>query len=87
MYSAERLNVLLSRARDALIMIGNSHTFTHSRKGREVWSRLLEHMNSKGYVYPGLPTQCTQHPKSQNLLKTPTDFEVHCPDGGCDLPW
>ncbi|KAH8824642.1 P-loop containing nucleoside triphosphate hydrolase protein [Flagelloscypha sp. PMI_526] len=87
MFSAERLNVLLSRARNALVMIGNSHTFTHSKKGREVWSRLVEHLRAKGYVHGGLPTQCSQHPTSQRLLKSPDDFDTFCPDGGCDLPW
>jgi len=43
MSSPERLNVLLSRARDGLIMIGNIQTFTKARKGAEIWLKLVEH--------------------------------------------
>ena len=33
MFSPERLNVLLQRARNALIMVGNAKTFMNPRKG------------------------------------------------------
>ena len=37
MSSPERLNVLLSRARTGLIIIGDSETFLKSRGGKEIW--------------------------------------------------
>lgn len=37
MSSPQRLNVLLSRARNALILIGNATTFLDARKGKELW--------------------------------------------------
>ena len=87
MSSPERLNVLLSRARDGLIMIGNIQIFTKARRGGEIWTRLDEHLKGHGNIYDGLPVICKQHPDRRSLLKTPADFDSDCPDGGCNRPW
>lgn len=87
MSSPERLNVLLSRARNALIMIGNANTFTNSRKGKDLWGKLLELLRTGGHVYDGFPAICGQHANRSTLLKTPADFNSECPDGGCNSPW
>jgi hypothetical protein len=87
MSSPERLNVLLSRARDGLIMIGNIQTFIKARKGAELWIKLVEHLKKHGNIYGGLPVVCEQHPDHRPLLKTPADFDAECPDGGCTRPW
>ncbi|KAL0570783.1 hypothetical protein V5O48_011177 [Marasmius crinis-equi] len=86
MFSPERLNVLLSRARNALIMIGNSDTFTKSRKGGDLWTLLLDMFKAQGHVYDGLPVKCERHPDRKALLKAPIDFENEVPDGGCKEP-
>ena len=87
MSAPQRLNVLLSRARDVLIMIGNSKTFTDSRKGKEVWKPFIDQLQTNGYLYDGLPVKCEQHPQRTAVLQTPEDFNKICPDGGCDEPW
>ena len=87
MASPERLNVLLSRARDGLIMIGNTETFTKARKGGQLWTSLIGLLKQNGNIYDGLPAICDRHPTRRALLKTPDDFDKDCPDGGCDLPW
>ena len=87
MFSPERLNVLLSRARNALIMIGNSHTFKNSRKGGELWGKLFELLVQGKHVYSGLPVVCQRHLDQKNNLSQPTDFDEVCPDGGCNIPW
>jgi hypothetical protein len=87
MCSPERLNVLLSRARDALIMIGNAHTFQNARKGRELWTKLFSLLSSGGHIYDGLPVKCERHPTRTALLKSTLDFDHECPDGGCKEPW
>ncbi|KAJ7583678.1 P-loop containing nucleoside triphosphate hydrolase protein [Mycena floridula] len=86
MSSPERLNVLLSRARDSLILIGNLQTFQTARKGGEVWKKLLELLQKKRHVYDGLPTRCERHPDKRFLLKCPEDFDKFCPEGGCLEP-
>ncbi|KAL4903296.1 hypothetical protein BDW74DRAFT_54178 [Aspergillus multicolor] len=86
MSAPQRLNVLLSRARDVLIMIGNSKTFINSRKGKDVWKPFVDQLQTSGYLYDGLPVKCEQHPQRKAVLKTPADFDEKCPDGGCDEP-
>jgi hypothetical protein len=87
MSAPERLNVLLSRARDALIIIGNAETFINARKGREVWCKLFDHLKENNHVYTGLPVHCEKYPDLTAILAAPEYFETHCPDGGCKEPW
>ncbi|KAJ6576430.1 hypothetical protein DFH09DRAFT_1149320 [Mycena vulgaris] len=87
MFSPERLNVLLSRARDSLVMIGNAATFHESRKGKVLWTKLITMLQSQGHMYEGLPVKCEKHPDRTAVLSRPSDFETKCPDGGCQEPW
>ncbi len=87
MAAPERLNVLLSRARNALILIGNPETFLGSRKGKGIWAQLWGLLEDGGHVYDGFPVKCERHPETTSLLREPHDFEVECPDGGCKEPW
>jgi hypothetical protein len=87
MDSPERLNVLLSRARDGLILIGNSPTFLHSKKGGALWGRFFTLLEKGQYVYQGFPVKCERHPEHAVLLKCASDFDNLCPDGGCTKPW
>ncbi|KIM42882.1 hypothetical protein M413DRAFT_26853 [Hebeloma cylindrosporum] len=84
MIAPERLNVLLSRARNGLIMIGNSNTFTRSRKGGALWQKFFAHIQS--HIYDGFPVRCEQHPGRKALLSSEVQFEQICPDGGCAEP-
>ncbi|KAH8810584.1 P-loop containing nucleoside triphosphate hydrolase protein [Xylogone sp. PMI_703] len=86
MSSPERLNVLLSRARDGLILIGNAETFTTSKKGGELWNRFIDMLKAKKHIYDGLPVKCEQHPTRLTILRSPDDFDKECPDGGCKEP-
>jgi hypothetical protein len=87
MASPERVNVLLSRARDALIMIGNAHTFQNSRHGKDTWMRLFSMLRQYGHIYDGLPIRCERHPNREALVTCPEDFERYSPDGGCSQQW
>lgn len=83
----ERLNVLLSRARNCIIMLGNMETFMHSKKGHETWVPFFTSLKLKNYLYDGLPVRCVNHPDRKSLLKKPSDFDQCCPDGGCAKLW
>lgn len=85
MAQQHRLNVLLSRARHGLILIGNGETFRNSPSGGELWMKLFDLMKER--IYDGLPVVCSQHSYRTNILKTPLDFDLKCPDGGCAEPW
>ena len=87
MSAPERLNVLLSRARNGLIMIGNNETFSTAKHGGEMWTRFLNMLRVDGHVYSGFPARCERHPKATALLKVPGEFEEWCPEGGCREPW
>ena len=82
-----QVTVLLSRARDALIMVGNVDTFMEARKGSESWKILLDLLRSKGHLYEGFPAKCEQHPNEATLLRCAHDFDRYCPHGGCRQPW
>ncbi|KAL2074253.1 hypothetical protein VTL71DRAFT_8031 [Oculimacula yallundae] len=86
MAAPERLNVLLSRARCGLVMIGNEETFMASPKGGKTWTTFLESLQTKGCLHDGLPVRCEKHPETTYLLKEPEDFDRCCPDGGCSEP-
>ncbi|KAL8995168.1 MAG: hypothetical protein Q9169_005053 [Polycauliona sp. 2 TL-2023] len=86
MSAPERLNVLLSRARDALLLIGNSETFLKARKGKPVWEQLFSMLKTGNHVYTGFPVECMKHEGRRLLLSTPADFDAECPDGGCKEP-
>ncbi|KAG6891611.1 hypothetical protein C0992_002650 [Termitomyces sp. T32_za158] len=68
-------------------MLGNAKTFTGSRKGGQLWKRLMSMLEYGQHVYDGLPVQCERHKDRKACLKQPVDFETHCPDGGCTEPW
>ncbi|KAI9676184.1 MAG: hypothetical protein M1817_000929 [Caeruleum heppii] len=87
MAAPERLNVLLSRARNALVMIGNATTFINARKGGTQWKRLFQMLGDHGHIYDGFPLKCERHPNRTSLMKEPADFDKECRDGGCSEPW
>lgn len=87
MKSLERLNVLTSRARNGLILIGNSETFIHARKGGAVWRKFFDHLKQNDHIYEGFPIKCEKHPDRTAVLSLPENFDTQCPDGGCPEPW
>jgi hypothetical protein len=87
MSSPERVNVLLSRARDGLILLGNSATFLGARKGKELWNKLFTLLKAGRHIHDGLPVKCERHPGRKAVLSRAIDFDMECPDGGCKEPW
>lgn len=87
MASPERLNVLLSRARNALIIIGNAVTFQDSQSGGNVWKKFFNLLRQGGHIHDGFPVKCERHSDRKALLRAPIDFDNECPDGGCKEPW
>jgi len=87
MASPERLNVLLSRARDGLIILGNSTTFLNARKGKDLWNSVFTLLKNGRHIYDGLPVRCERHPSRTAVLSQAAGFDTECPDGGCKEPW
>lgn len=83
----ERLNVLLSRARCGIILLGNMHTFMSSKKGRCTWHPFFKLLRESKSLYDGVPIRCEQHPDRTAVISAPEDFARCCPDGGCAEQW
>lgn len=78
---AERANVLISRARHGLILIGDASHLSHA-KGCEHWVRLLRMLAESKAILSGLPAVCQVH-GTQAMLDSPAAFQMHAPQGGC----
>jgi AAA+ superfamily predicted ATPase len=81
----ERINVLCSRARDGFYLFGNKETFQNARnhQGRALWKSVIQKLDEKDCVVPGIPIVCQNH-KTKQLVKTPEDFDTFSPFGGCN---
>jgi hypothetical protein len=89
MKEPERVNVMLSRARCGLIMLGSKRCLERreSVKGRFLWTKFLQLMQCDGRaVLPELPVQCKHHPDTERILKSAKDFD-RAADGVCDLEY
>nr|XP_018911144.1 PREDICTED: NFX1-type zinc finger-containing protein 1-like [Bemisia tabaci] len=86
MSAPERLNVLVSRARNALILIGNAEHFMGSRKGSDLWTRFIGLLKDGMHVYNGFPIRCERHPDRTSIIQKPADFDTESPAGGCKEP-
>ena len=83
----QRVNVLLSRARYGLFIVGSAKTLLSSKKGARVWQPLLETMENNGQLLKGLPAICETHKKDAPIsLAKPEDFRLLRPNGGCCRP-
>ena len=86
----ERVNVLFSRARDGFILVGNADTLRNAknnRRGRELWSGVLDRLKASDSLKRGLPIICQRHKEAAvTLVCTPEHFAQFCPEGGCHLP-
>lgn len=68
----QRVNVLLSRARNGMYIFGSKRTLTQKPKGEATWGRILDKLNEENRVVPGVPVRCQAHPESMlevNLLQ------------------
>lgn len=48
--------------------------------------QVLDMQQEAQAVGHALPTVCSQHPDTTNLIKTAEDFDLYAKDGGCSLP-
>eukprot|EP01041_Mallomonas_annulata_P005723 gene5723-11565_t len=83
----ERVNVLFSRARDGMIIVGNMTTFNEAKsaKARRLWSGIITQLTGTNRICEGLPAKCACHGnKPSAMLNTVEAFRLHVPDGGCN---
>ena len=79
---AQRVNVLLSRAKLGLYIIGNVDTLKKSAKGVHVWNPVIETLKNDNALLQGFPTLCQLHPEDAIVhISDHTKFREVCPNG------
>ena len=83
--STNRSNVLLSRARHGMYLLGNAELM--ARGSPQMWARVVQMLKSRNppQVGDSFPIFCPQHPNNQNNVKDPKQFIEFAPDGGCSV--
>ncbi|KAK1991108.1 hypothetical protein LX36DRAFT_591170 [Colletotrichum falcatum] len=79
--TSNRINVLLSRAKHGMYIIGNSDTSIHV----PMWAQVVEMLQNSGSFGRQLELQCPRHPESRSLVSRAEQFIQYSPDGGCNL--
>ncbi|KAG5949969.1 hypothetical protein E4U53_005601 [Claviceps sorghi] len=80
--TSNRINVLLSRAKHGMYIIGNANTY----RSVPMWQTVINQLDNQGNLGPELGLQCPRHPQTTILVSKPDDFVVHAPESGCNLP-
>ncbi|KAL3705514.1 hypothetical protein TMatcc_009186, partial [Talaromyces marneffei ATCC 18224] len=79
--TSNRINVLLSRAKNGMYIIGNSITSMHV----PMWADVIDIFKQNENIGTSLELQCPRHPDTLITVSKPDDFQRVSPEGGCDL--
>ncbi|CAI2178003.1 1908_t:CDS:2 [Funneliformis geosporum] len=81
--STNRSNVLLSRAREGMYLLGNSELM--ETKSKDMWAPVINILRTRNpaQIGFGMPIACNKHPKYKNVIVEPEQFELVSPTGGC----
>jgi hypothetical protein len=77
--TSNRINVLLSRARHGMYIIGNSDT----SRPVPMWAAVLSILERSNNIGPSLALCCPRHKETPIEVSTPDDFARVAPEGGC----
>jgi hypothetical protein len=79
--TSNRVNVLLSRAKQGMYLVGNHKLFC--AKSEDVWRGVIDNFERQGYLGDGFPLYCCNHPEKTNVVSDPDMLRLIAPDGGC----
>ncbi|KAI0448301.1 hypothetical protein F5B21DRAFT_522698 [Xylaria acuta] len=74
-----RINVLLSRAKHGMYLIGNADTYGHV----QMWAEVITMLRDGNNIGPVLQLRCPRHPDHAIQVSTPDHFLQFSPEGGC----
>ena len=77
--TSNRINVLLSRARHGMYIIGNAHT----ARSVPMWDQVITMLENEGNLGQTLALCCPRHKETAIEVSKPDDFSVLSPEGGC----
>ncbi|KAF1994313.1 P-loop containing nucleoside triphosphate hydrolase protein [Amniculicola lignicola CBS 123094] len=77
--TSNRINVLLSRARHGMYIIGNSDT----SRPVPMWAKVLTILERSHKIGPSLALCCARHKETPIEVSMPDDFARLAPEGGC----
>lgn len=92
-----RINVMLSRAKHGMIIIGNSKCLVTGSEikragGRPqmgpaaIWPEVVANLTQRGLVGDALPICCKNHPDTVQMVASAEELRAKAPEGGCGLP-
>ena len=77
--TSNRINVLLSRARHGMYIMGNSDT----SRPIPMWAEVLSILERSNNIGPNLALCCPRHKETPIEVSVPDDFARLAPEGGC----
>ena len=80
--TSNRINVLLSRAKHGMYIIGDSSTFGKVK----MWAGVISTLQTSNNLGTQLELRCPRHPNSPIWVSKPEDFKAQAPGGGCNRP-
>ena len=78
--TSNRINVLLSRARHGMYIVGNTHT----SRLVPMWDKVITILESGDNLGQTLALCCPRHKEMPVEVSEPDDFSTFSPEGGCD---
>ncbi|CAO3565268.1 unnamed protein product [Mortierella alpina] len=79
--SPNRANVLLSRAKHGMFLLGNAGLMRQEKNG--IWPKVIEELDRNGRIDKGFRIVCKNHPNTRNIIETPDALRTVAPNGGC----
>lgn len=74
-----RINVLLSRAKHGMYLIGDAETYSNI----PMWNMVIGMLQATESIGDALGLCCPQHPETEIAVSEPEDFHRLSPEGGC----
>ena len=78
--TSNRINVLLSRARHGMYVIGDAYTARRT----PMWDQVITILESNGNLGQKLALCCPRHMETLIEVSEPDHFSIFSPEGGCD---
>ena len=79
-----RINVMQSRARDGMIILGSKELLIHGKNANPKWEKIINIISDIGRVSDDLELKCQVH-GTLTYVSNKEDFQARVPEGGCLL--